>query len=116
MKVLVICSAGIVRSVAVTYHLKDAYGYDALAAGHDKNSQETIDFLSGWADRIIVTEPKYAVGILKRHVRKIVPVELTDIGPDRWGNPLDPSLQSIVADIARKLHEKGYFKTAQEDL
>lgn len=93
----------------MAHALKDR-GYDAVPVGHDKNSQDTIDMLSDWADRIIVMQPRFASGILKRNAHKVVPPELTDVGMDRWGAPLDLGLQERVNDIIDRLERKGYLR------
>jgi len=110
MKILTICSAGTVRSVAMAHCLKHNFDQDALPAGRDANSQQTLDMLSDWADVIILMQPKYGEGILKRHVHKVVPPALTDVGMDRWGNALDPELQSIVGEIAKDLVERKLIR------
>lgn len=110
MKVLTICSAGTCRSVAMAHRLKHDYGHDAVPLGHDTNSQGTIDLMSRWADRIIVMEPQYGVGILKSEVHKLIPPELTNVGPDVWSGALSHDLQRIVGDMAQNLHEKGYLR------
>jgi predicted protein tyrosine phosphatase len=106
MKILVICSAGTVRSVGMAHVLKQRWGHDAVPVGHDANSQATVDLLSDWADRIIVMQPSYAKGILKMHLRKIVDPALTNVGPDRWQNPLHLGLQRIVYKMAMELHQR----------
>jgi len=98
---------GTSRSVAMAFVLKHHEGLDALAAAHDGNSQETLDMLSGWADRIIVMEPKFALGILKKDIHKLVPPELTNVGMDRWMNPLHPELQEKVFEIMERLKSSG---------
>jgi len=110
MKILTLCSAGAVRSVAMAHVLKSRYGHDALAAGHNFNSQGTIDLLSGWADRIIVMQPRYAKGILKKHAHKIVEPALTNVGDDVWGNSMSLGLQRAVYVMAMELHRKGILK------
>ena len=110
MKILTICSAGTCRSVAMAHRLKMDYGHDAVPLGHDHNKRETLDMMSDWADRIIVMEPKYAGGLLARNAKKLVPPELTNVGPDVWGNALSPNLQRIIGPMAENLHHKGYLK------
>jgi predicted protein tyrosine phosphatase len=107
MKVLTICSAGTVRSVAMAHRLKHDYGIDAVPLGHDLNSQDTIDKMSDWADLILVMQPKYAEGILKRNAHKVV---VADVGMDRWANPLNPELQEMVRKIALDLYQKGIIR------
>jgi len=107
MKVLTICSAGTVRSVSMAHVLKARYGIDAIPAGHDLNSQETLDMLSDWADKIIVMQPQYATGLPARNAHKIIVV---DVGPDIWGNPLHPGLLRKTTRIARDLVGRGILK------
>lgn len=84
--------------------LKAMYGHDAIAVGHDLNTQKTIDMLADWADRIIVMQPQYAVGLPQRDAHKII---VLDIGPDVWLNPLSTDLQKKLMPIAYELHKKG---------
>jgi predicted protein tyrosine phosphatase len=107
LKVLTLCSAGTVRSVGMAHKLKNDYGIDAVPLGHDLNSQETIDKMSDWADVILVMQPKYAAGILKRNAHKVM---IADVGPDVWGNPLDRDLQAKVGKIAYDLYQKGTLR------
>ena len=109
MRVFTICSAGTCRSVAMSHRLKMDYGHDAVPIGRDYNSQCTIDMLSEWSEAIIVMEPKYASGILKKFAHKIVPPELTNVGPDVWMNAFSINLQGIIGEMAERLHEKGYL-------
>jgi hypothetical protein len=110
MKILTICSAGACRSVAMAHVLKGDYGHDAVPVGRDANSQKTLDMLSEWADKIIVMQPKYAIGTLKASLHKLIPAELTDVGPDVWRNPLSPQLRDIVGTMAENLHRKGLLR------
>jgi predicted protein tyrosine phosphatase len=110
MKVLTMCSAGVVRSVAMAHRLKHDYGIDAVPLGHDTNSPETIEKLSEWADRIIVMQPRYADGIPKQFRHKLVPTHMTDVGPDVWLNPLAPGLQTIIMKMAFELYNAEIIK------
>lgn len=110
MKVLTICSAGAVRSVAMAHRLKHDYGIDAVPLGRDTNSPETIEKLSEWADRIIVMQPRYADGVPMKYVHKLVPAHLTDVGPDVWLNPLHPELQKVITSMAFSLYRSNIIK------
>ena len=112
MKVLTICSAGTVRSVSLAHVLKSRYGIDAIPAGHDLNSQETLDMLSDWADKIIVMQPKYAAGLPMRNAHKIIKV---DVGTDIWGSALHPDLLRKTTRIARDLARRGIIPTPQDE-
>jgi len=107
LKILTVCSAGTVRSVSLAHVLKYRYGVDALAAGHDGNSRETLDMLSDWADRIVVMQPQYAAGFPMRNAHKIITV---DVGPDIWQNPLDPALLKKTLRIAKEMEAKGLIR------
>lgn len=110
MKVLTMCSAGAVRSVALSHRLKHDYGIDAVPLGRDTNSPETISMVCEWADLIMVMQPRYADIIPEGQRYKLVPTHLTDVGPDRWMNPLSKELQAITKDMAFKLYTNGIIK------
>lgn len=109
MKVLTICSAGTVRSVAMAHVLKQFYECDAIAMGHDSpnNNPKTVDMLTDWADLILIMQNGYEDVVPERNVKKI---HQTHLGPDVWGNPLDPRLQGTVALIAKHLKNQGILK------
>ena len=103
MKILTICSAGTVRSVAMAHVLKYDYEHDAVAAGYDTNSPETFKMLADWADLILPMTPGHAKALPKGVEHK---THVLDIGPDIWSNPLHPSLQGRLKLIAFDLREK----------
>lgn len=71
------------------------HGHEAIAIGRFTSSEETIDTLCAWADRIVVMEP---------HMRESIPGEClmdtwcVDVGPDRWGSRIDPELKGLVEE------------------
>ena len=81
MKILCLCSAGAKRSNYLAFVLK-GYGHDALAAGVDLNTPDTVAFLSDWAERIVVAEPFMANKVPERNRPKIYQTVL--LGPDIW--------------------------------
>jgi hypothetical protein len=95
MKILVLCSAGNVRSVATAWELKK-HGYDALAAGVDTNQIDTINFLCYWADKILLAQPemKNQIPTATEVQRKID--EGFTIGWDVWNDPTHPALRDRV--------------------
>ena len=95
MKVLVLCQGGNCRSVAIGYLLKyvSKYKHDAIAAGWEGNTQDTIDMLSEWADRIIIVQPEFISHVQKKYYKKVVVI---DVGPDRWFNSLHPQLLQLA--------------------
>lgn len=104
MKILTICSAGAVRSVAMAHYLKQVMGHDAVPVGADANSPETITMLSDWADLILPMQPEYARVVPKRNRHKTV---VLDIGSDVWMNSLHPDLIKKVSVLADELRKKG---------
>lgn len=106
MKILTICRAGIVRSGGLSRLLKERFGYwDTLQAGVETNSQETLDMLYKWADRILVTCEDYMP--LEGAINKRVPIEyayktkLFPIGQDVFGNAYSPELGDKIINIMK---------------
>ena len=99
MKVLCMCAGAVSRSVGLAYLLKYRYGHDALAVSHEKNTVETIDMLSNWADRIIVVQPHYAKHIPEKYHSKL---GVYDVGLDRWVNALHPELHQVLETYIAK--------------
>jgi predicted protein tyrosine phosphatase len=96
MKVLAVCQGGNVRSVSLAFLLKYRYGIDALACSFEKNSPETISMLCSWADSIVVMEPQFSQYIPEMFQNKI---QVCNVGPDVWGNPLDPRLLELIENL-----------------
>jgi hypothetical protein len=95
MRVLCVCEGGNVRSVASAFILKTLHGVDALAVSWKYNGPQTLAYLSRfWAERILCLDMTAASHILPDYRPKIT---LLDVGPDRWGNPFDQRLQTILA-------------------
>ena len=99
--VLVLCQGGNCRSVAVGYLLKyvSKKKYDPIAASLEKNSKETLQMLSEWADRIIIVQKEFVRHIPVEFRKKLV---IIDIGPDRWFNSLHPELLKLAGDLLDK--------------
>jgi len=97
MKILVVCDEGNNRSVMVAHQIK-YWGHDVIAAGVKRNSAETIEMLSKWADRIITTEAGQLEG---------PKVQLWDIGPDEYPRPFNKELLSIVRGMMEE-HKSEY--------
>lgn len=89
MKILIVCRAGVVRSVALAKILRELFGHDAIPISGRFNSPETLSMLSAWADKIFVVEPDY-VFHLPEYIRPNV--ELIDLGPDIFHDSTDPAL------------------------
>lgn len=104
MKFLCVCEGGTVRSVSLAWVLKYEFNQDAIAASWLKNSQETLDLLAQWADKIVVLQPKFSskFGSFKEKLLTV------DVGPDIWMNPLHPKLMEIVRKSAAGWSAKGF--------
>jgi hypothetical protein len=89
--------------------LKHYHGCDALALGHDSpnNNPKTVDMLTDWADVILIMQKGYEKAVPERNTHKVHP---THVGPDVWGNPLDPMLMKSVSLIAKHLMDQGILK------
>jgi len=100
MKVLCVCQAGTVRSGALVLACK-ARGYDALQAGVSFNPLPTLTMLANWADVILLAQPEFAAflpaGLPPGKVKD------TGLGPDRWGNPLNPELLALADGAVGRL-------------
>ena len=72
---------------------------DALAASLEANSSDTLKMLFDWADRIILVEDMMKKYVPKLYYSKLL---ILDIGPDRWGQSLNPELLQICSDLLSK--------------
>ncbi len=100
IKVLTICTGGLIRSAGLADILK-LKGYDAISISHKWSEDDTFKLLSGWAEIIIAMEPKYRgrVPLLYQHKVKVM-----DVGEDIWYDPRHPALVSLIKG---KLSEVG---------
>lgn len=104
MKVLNLCSAGIVRSGAFSRRLKER-GIDSLQAGVHRNDPETLAHLFRWADRVVLMDSDYKHELPKSVKPKLV---IADVGPDIWGTPDDPDLVARTRVMADAWEQDGY--------
>jgi CheY-like chemotaxis protein len=104
MRILVVCDQGVNRSVTLAHQLK-YLGHDVLSAGLARNSQETLELLFDWAEKIITTEG--CQSIPEQHAAK---TELWDIGPDYYPRPHNKALLRIVRRLIDEHHDE--FKSA----
>lgn len=104
MKFLCVCEGGNTRSVGMAYTLKYNFNQEAVPVSYAKLSQESLDYFSEWADKIILMQPQFA-GKFEKWDKKLV---IIDVGPDRWLNPLHRELQNIVSEIAQKWANKKF--------
>lgn len=99
MKILTVCHAGAVRSVAMAYVLKH-YGHDALAISAQWNSESTIEMLCNWADRILVMDTEYLKFVPFKFHNKTTDVK---IGKDFWINSMHKDLLETCQKLVFKL-------------
>src|SRR5512135_1017219 len=100
MKILAVCQAGNVRSVALAWNLKGK-GHEAIAVGHATSSPATLKMLSKWADKVLLAQPHFFLNVPPEARKKAIVVNL---GPDVWKDPTNPSLKRKVSKL---LEEKG---------
>lgn len=103
MKILCLCRAGVVRSVALAKILKELFGHDALSVSWQYNSKKTLDILFEWAETIAIVEPGYHKYVPKRYSSKVV---LVDIGEDDWHDAIHPELIDKLYKALAKVREK----------
>jgi hypothetical protein len=101
MKILVVCDEGNNRSVTVAQHLK-YWGHDVLTVGLNRNSAETIDNLTEWADRVILTAEDQVSGYLWDQKG-----QLWDLGPDVYPRPFNRELMLKVRALMDE-HKEEY--------
>lgn len=94
MKFLCICQYGHSRSVALCRVLHGK-NLPAVAAGYS-TSGNAINVLAEWADVIALMTPEAMNRIPKVYQSKVV--SDFDIGPDKWSNPYNQELLSILKD------------------
>ena len=84
----------ITASVFTPYVLKDlcADRHDAVALGAGRNSPETIRMMCGWAEKIVVMQPKFKESVPEEFHDKLL---VCDVGPDQYGSPLHPTLTGL---------------------
>jgi len=80
-KVLVMCQGGNSRSVAMGYLLKYKYNFDAIACSLEKNSEETLQMLFEWSEKIILMQGYMMEHVPKEFHNKVI---VTDVGEDVW--------------------------------
>jgi len=98
MKILCVCEAGIVRSVALAIFLRENFhGIETLAVGTSHHSLDTIHLLMQWADLIFVVDRSILNGMptLAQNPR----VRVIPIGPDLWGSPDHRSLHEKIESL-----------------
>jgi len=99
MKILVLCDEGNNRSVMVAHHLK-YWGHDVIPAGVKRNSPATLQMLSEWADKIIVTELRQIPEIEATWSTNFTPkIDIWNIGPDNYPRPFNKDLLAIVRKL-----------------
>lgn len=104
MRFLCVCEGGNTRSVAMAYTLKYNFNQEAVPVSYVKCSQESLDYFSKWADKIIVMQPQFS-DKFEKWKKKLVVI---DVGPDRWLNPLHKEIQTIVSEIAQKWANENF--------
>lgn len=106
MKILIVCRAGLVRSVSLANVFKLHFEpVDVLTCGigdHQLGKMNNVDtqkMLFDWADAIIVMQEHYKQEIPKEYQNKVL---ICEVGPDTYGSPNNPDLIEKVFNWARK--------------
>lgn len=94
MKILTICHAGAVRSVAAADLLRTKFGQDAIPISYNYTSQATFDQMCRWADRIVsCAEFDFLDKIPTECHTKALHLNL---GKDVWGDAHNPALRELL--------------------
>lgn len=97
---LIICDGGNVRSASLATTLKLDYGREAIAVGRLYMSPYTMEILTDWADRIVVTQPHMIESVPEHNHHK---VSIIDFGEDHWGISIPPTLNQAADAGAAEL-------------
>lgn len=103
MKVLTICQGGHVRSVGMKYLLRYKYGHEAISAGWETVSSDTLRMLCDWADVVVIMQPKFERYISPDFKEKLL---CYDVGEDNYGNPFHPIL---LGSLEKMIETHGVF-------
>ncbi len=93
-KVLCLCRGGNSRSVGLGCTLKYVFGHDAVAAGFEGNSAETLEMLYNWADIIVAMREFFMEKVPEQYRDKLRFVEVNE---DVYFHP-DPILYKMCHD------------------
>ena len=85
------------RSHAIAYILKWELHQEAIAVGRLYMTEETMEMLSQWADRIVIVQPHMIESIPEECHAKVL---CTDIGEDRWGYSFNGELLGMAKEAA----------------
>lgn len=83
-RILCICRGGSSRSVGIRNVLAWMHGHDALAAGFEGNTPETLEMLFKWAEIIVCARDKFLKEIPEPYQHK---VRICEVGRDVYFNP-----------------------------
>jgi hypothetical protein len=85
MKLVTVCEEGLNRSVAARWLLQYV-GHEVIPVGLNRHSDETLQMLYDWADRVVVLDKRLSARVPRD---KLV---LWDVGPDRYPRGFHPEL------------------------
>lgn len=106
LKVLCVCSAGLLRSPTTAVVLANEYGYNTRAAGVNEEYAliPVTDLLIHWADSIVCMQEEHYTAI-KDRIPKEKSVVILDI-PDNFKR-MDPILVGKIKDSYRAKTSEG---------
>jgi len=91
MKVLAVCGEGLNRSVCVRMLLQYV-GHEVIPVGLNRHTDETLQMLYDWADRVIVLDRGLAARVPQDKLL------VWDVGPDRYS-----TARAFDPDLVRRL-------------
>ncbi|KKL74811.1 hypothetical protein LCGC14_2061190 [marine sediment metagenome] len=103
MKIVCMCHCGVTRSVGFAWYLREHGGHETIPVPWWDHlvTNETLQMLFEWADKIIVAQPELGSRIPGQMRHKML---IWDVGPDegRYRNALNEQLQAHAASFARR--------------
>lgn len=119
-KILTVCRAGLIRSSALANVLKlHFWPVDVLPCGIGKhqlgrmNTDETLDMLFKWADKIVVMEEHYKHRVPQEFQSKVL---VCEVGADTYGSNTNGDLIHKVWTWTRENEAKLGIKEHKEIL
>ncbi len=102
MKILCVCSRGVIKSVGFGWILKQK-GYEVLSMGWGHSSPDTRKMLFDWSDRIVLVDEYINFEDTPEWKAKGVRI---DVPSGVYQSPLDSELLGLAQE---KLKELGFF-------
>ena len=113
-KVLCICQAGCVRSVALAYTMKFEFSANAIAVGVDFVTNEEWPALLAWATDIFLVshdvQAQFHDTLKTLGITDTPPQHLINLGEDRWGMRKGPYNEQLLELAYAKVQDSTWMR------